>query len=375
MVRLALVQISLPKKIAFALLPALALLVVAEIGARYTGAGTRCSNPWYAPAMWACDPVLFFKLQPTLIVDQNTLNTQGFRSREFEWSRKPNTVRVLSLGDSCTFGMVHGNPPKYVPKPYPQRLEDVAAERIGPNRVEALNAAVPGYNSFHGVMLLRTKLRGLRPDVITVRYGWNDHFISQGDAGTFREVQNPAARAVEDVLLRTQLYPFALRLGLALRVKLGAYGKPAQAEIPREWKPTVPVEEYKHNLRRIVELGRAEGARVWLLTSPHAFLTMENAGRESGPNEWTERRVLTWNALPSFERLIEIHEEYNRATREVGAEVGAPVIDMYEVYKRHADQSLFTSDDVCHPLQAGHDLEAETLYEMLQSEGLTSIGH
>ncbi len=356
----------LAKQLAFSLVPALVLLGMAEIAVRLTGAATHCTNPRFETLLWACDPILFFKLNPKVVMNKRPLNEAGFRSREFV-PKTPSTVRVLALGDSCTFGIrAVGDDIVSIREPYPQRLERLVAARVGPGRVEVLNAGVPGYSSFQGVMLLRTKLRGLHPDVITVRFGWNDHFVSQGAPGGSRETRTRVGRAIEDLLLRTQLYPFALRL----RLEMSARETSPTPSFPTEWRPTVPLDDYKQNLRRIVELGRAQGSEVWLLTAPHAFIIDANAGRESGPKAWTAKTVLTLNALPTFERLVEIHESYDQASREVGAELGAPVVDMAAVYHDHAPEPLFEAEDVCHPTQRGHDLEAETLYGQLAKAGL-----
>ncbi len=76
--------------------------------------------------------------------------------------------------------------------------------RVGQGVVEVLNAGLPGYNSHHGVMLLRSKLRGLEPDLITVRFGWNEHFLSPaGEPELYREKESGLARSLEDLALRS----------------------------------------------------------------------------------------------------------------------------------------------------------------------------
>lgn len=363
-------NLSLAKRIVFASLPTLLLLAALELGIRAFGLHESCRNALSGEVLWECDPILGFRLDSELLVDGRPLNRAGFRSREFE-PKPEGAFRILALGDSCTFGIIStpGRVLDYIPEPYPQRLERLAAERVGPGRVEVLNAGVPGYNSFQGILLLRSKLRGLDPDLVTVRYGWNDHFISGPIEVTssYRERDGALALAVEDLLLRTALYPFTRRLAFELHALRA--GPESQPTLPSEWTPSVPLEDYRRNLRRIVELGREQGARVWLLTSPHAFVTAELQGRHDElPMSVTN--LLQFNALPSFERLIEIHEAYNDATRAVGAELSVPVVDMDAVYRAHASEPLFLPTDVPHPTQQGHALEAEALYERLRAEGL-----
>ncbi len=361
---------SLRKRIVFGCIPVLVLLLAMEAGVRVLRLDRDCSNGYSQSPLWACDPILTFQLKPDLVVRGKPLNRAGFRSREF--TRKPPGVfRVLSLGDSCTYGIIATQVFEYIPEPYPQRLERLVAERAGAGRLEVLNAGVAGYNSFQGVMLLRTKLRGLEPDLITVRYGWNDHFMSAMDSGTYayREPDNELVLAFQDLMLHTALYGFFRRLHFEVQA-LRARGDPQRrAEPPTQWTPGVPRETYKHNLRRIVHLGHAQGARVWLLTSPHAFVIDANRGRHDD-FPMSAKQLLELNALPSFERLVEIHDDYNQAVREVGAELDVLVVDMDAVYRAHAGEPLFLATDVPHPSARGHALEAETLYQRLVAEGL-----
>lgn len=357
------------KRLLFAVVPLLVLLLLAEVVVRSTGIATYCPSQYESSPIWACDPVLQFKLKPSLVVNGRPLNGAGFRTHEFT-PKRSSVYRVLSIGDSCTFGVVAGQSFEFVPEPYPQKLEHLIVERTGPDHAEVFNAGIPGYNSFQGAMLLRTKLRKLQPDLITVRYGWNDHFVTQGGSKAFHEPASSVGRALEEIGLHTALYPFMLRLGFEMRAWESARGEKQPVKMPSEWIPTIPVEEYQQNLRRIVGLGRDRGARVWLLTSPHAFVTNENAGREAGPNAWTAKAILGFNGIATFARLVEIHEMYNQAAREVGAELGVPVVDMAAVYREHAKEHLFTSVDVAHPTQQGHDLEAETLYAKLLADGI-----
>lgn len=363
---------SLGKRLAFACIPCLFLLGMAELAVRITGVGEGCPSRYGAGSVWTCDPILSFRLRPDLIADGKPLNRAGFRTHEFTPKRK-GVFRVLALGDSCTFGIVTTNMFQYIPEPYPQRLERLVAERIGPGKVEVLNAGVAGYNSFQGVMLLRTKLRDLKPDLITVRYGWNDHFMSQMDRGdhTFEEPDNRLVLGVQDLLLHTALYGFVRRLDLEIQGLRQRGATPPPPALPTQWKPNLSLDQYKHNLRRIAELARAQGARVWFLTSPHAFLIDANRGQyDKFPLAPSAKLLLGFNAIPSFDRLIEIHESYNDAAGEVSRELGVPLVDMDAEYRRHAAEPLFLSTDVPHPSQAGHNLEAEVLYERLVTEGI-----
>ena len=125
--------------------------------------------------------------------------------------------------------------------------------------------------------------------------------------------------------------------------------------------PTVLLPDYEHNLRRIVEIGRARGAQVWLLTAPH------------NPNPSDEARdFVSFNNKLPYEEMIAIHEQYNAATRSVGRELGVPVIDMDAIYRDNPDVKLFVESDVLHPSQWGHHLEADVLFRALVARGIAA---
>lgn len=361
-------SLSTSKRLAFAAITLLAILGAIELLIRVSGVAEHCNVPYGA---WnrVCDPILNFRNSPELKIHGRPLNSDGFRTHEF--SRKsPGVFRVVSLGDSCTIGVFAEELVGYVKEPYPARLERIARQRIGPDRVEVFNLGVSGYGSFHGLMLLRTKVRALKPDLVTVRFGWNDHFISLGVRGehAFGETRNRFVLAIQDLLLRTKLYAFIRRMQLELLANRGSEAKPA---VPAEWVPAVPLDQYKHNLRRIAEVARAQGADVWFITAAHAFLTDEYRGQyERYADSVKGRMTLNLNRLSSYERFVEIHEQYTAATRAVGEELGVTVIDMVPSYLERSAEHLFSRSDAMHPLQAGHNLEAEVLYESLVSAGL-----
>ncbi len=331
-----------------------ALLALLEAVVRVTGAAERCSDRVSKSAWLVCYPILGYKLNPQQKPNGQPLNRAGFRTHEFT-PKAPGTYRILALGDSCTLGRLSWG---YVGEPYPQRLERMAAERAGEGRIEVLNAGQGGYSSYHGVMLLRSKLRGLEPDLITVRYGWNDLIMSAAESP-----REPGAVgiAVEDVLLRTALYGFVKRLNRELRAlrQTTVEGTLAALERGKERRPINSRSDYEHNLRRIIEIGRARGAEVWLLTAPH----------NPRPSASARAFFRTLTGIP-YDALPKIHDAYNDATRAVGAELGVRVVDMDAVYREHAAAPLFQHDDIPHPTQAGHDLEAEALYARLVARGI-----
>lgn len=348
---------------ALALVPLLLLLLLAEGLVRLTGAAESCPNRFSrAAGLWVCDPILQFKVDPAMQPQGQPLNSLGLRGPEFG-PRRPGLLRIIALGDSCTFGYIGREAGVGTTfQPYPLKLQRFVERRVGEGVVEVLNAGVPGYNTYHGILLLRSKLRGLDPDLITVRYGWNDHFLSvAGETRLYSEPENPLLRGLEDLALRTQLYAFVRRLGLELRALRQPVQEQAEAAFlaQKEWEPTVPPAQYAANLRRLVELGHERGAEVWLLTAP----------RNRDADGEARERLASRNKI-DFDRLMQIHDEYNEIVRRVGQETGTLVVDMVEAYRPYRGTPVFLPTDVVHPAQGGQNLEAETLYRTLVRRGL-----
>jgi hypothetical protein len=93
------------------------------------------------------------------------INREGFRGPEIG---EPRTrPRILTIGDSCTFGTFPEE------RTYPRVLETELARRGV--RVEVINAGVEGYSPRH-VLERIEDYTALTPDVTTIYLGWNAIF-------------------------------------------------------------------------------------------------------------------------------------------------------------------------------------------------------
>ncbi len=91
---------------------------------------------------------------------QWNVNSRGFRGPEIGEKQKP---RIFCLGDSSTFG--YRAPYK---KCYPGRLQTLLPE------YEVINGGTFGYTSFQGLKQFEETYRKLKPDIVTIAFGFND---------------------------------------------------------------------------------------------------------------------------------------------------------------------------------------------------------
>ena len=132
------------------------------------------------------DPLLFWRVKPNLdraVWDFTVVstNSQGLRHDGDIGPKEPGAIRVVCLGDSVTFGyrvplVWPERPDQYARDqlPYPMLLERALRAANPGRKIEVVTLAVPGYTSHQGLLWLRREIDRLRPDVVTVCFGWND---------------------------------------------------------------------------------------------------------------------------------------------------------------------------------------------------------
>jgi len=172
-------------------------------------------------------------------------NRLGMRGPEL---RDDGSVRILGLGDSCTFGWNVD-----VDQAYPAVLERLVNRRPGSARYQVLNAGVPGYTSYQGLLYLRERGLALDPTIVVIGFGFNELFRTGDDATRIARARLllPLLR-LDDLLLEdSTLYRW-------LRWQLRT------TEI-RDLGYRVTPDQYGENLRTMVRLTRAHGARPLLL--------------------------------------------------------------------------------------------------------------
>jgi lysophospholipase L1-like esterase len=140
------------------------------------------------------DPDLFWTLVPdrTMPDDAHTFrgviaNGQGLREDHAIAVPKPEgELRILFLGDSCTFGTGLALEQGFV-----QRTEALLRERFPGRRIECVNAGVPGYTLFQGWRVLERRGPELEPDLVVSTFGWNDssQWDTRSDLEHFADAQ------------------------------------------------------------------------------------------------------------------------------------------------------------------------------------------
>lgn len=252
------------------------------------------------------------------------INSAGYKGPELDATRS--LVRILAIGDSCTFGSYFDE------YSYPRSLERTLRERS--LAVEVVNAGVEGYSP-RNVLLRIEELKALRPDITTVYIGWNAMFVARPPFGAERYFRGWW-------LLREVISKLSSLAGSEREAALAQYltekrvdrGAPEIADLDG-YEPI-----FMPEVETIVTQMRSVGSEVVLLTIPGLFTLDENPSP----------RALEIGHLPDYTDnpfvLAKLSSEYNRRLRELAQRLGVEIIDLEE-WSRSAlvprDQHFFDS--------------------------------
>lgn len=263
------------------------------------------------------DRTLFWKLRPGLpptLVEGRIGPSDPIRFRlstTAEGFRAPDpgvSPVIVSLGDSCTFGLAVEDG-----ETFPARLQALTG-------LPVLNAGVPGYSSFQGRRLLEERIRVWRPKAVVLQFGWNDAAVWDGRSDA--EHAGLLARG-PGLLARSRLIQLLLPLLPGRESRVGdANGAAA--------RPRLSPAEFGEEIRAMVRLSRAEGAEPLLVL-------------------WPARHHLGGVRIPPHLGVL----------RQVAASDGVLLVDLLEVFSREGGTSLYA--DAVHANASGHRVVAEAI--------------
>ncbi len=173
------------RRIALMALASFALLVIAELVARAAEPGRF---RWYdiSPYEKVASLPHVHRRNARVQWDGSSyeINSHGWRGPEFTPDYGADELRVVAIGDSCTFG-------KSVEEAetWPRQLERELQARLGPSRrVRVANLGVNGYSSRDYREVLETQALALKPEVVIVGYCLNDfpNELKQVDAAIYQ---------------------------------------------------------------------------------------------------------------------------------------------------------------------------------------------
>lgn len=174
-------------------------LLILEVSLRIVD---RYAHKFYNPGIvnsgtFVLNPELIYTAKPSNYLEYKTSEfTESVQTNQYGWRDKPiadkgsETIRIIAVGDSFTFG--HGI--ENNEKTYPKRLENYLNQlRPSSKKFEVFNAGQKGYSPDQEYRLITTQLLAHKPDYII----WN--FSDPGDLYNLTESGNWPIPALYDI--------------------------------------------------------------------------------------------------------------------------------------------------------------------------------
>src|SRR4030095_296267 len=284
-----------------------------------------------------------------------SINSLGFLGPEFQIQTPPGKVRILTLGDSATFGPVPDN--------YSRVLEKQLNQVFVDNPVEVIVAAVPGYTSHEGLLWYDEFLYKLNADIMIIYLGWND---TQFHPFGLRYKTEGLSRKptligflMRYLYLASVTYFFLGRIEMNMPVDLTPLNEEEET-ILAEFYPT----HYDNNLRSLIKKAKAQGSFIYLL-SLTGLITY------SPTEEELERMHFPRNMGKQLAVYKAVYEKYLDALKKVAEETQTPIIYLDKLIETPKQRKIFT--DSMHINQEGADRFGKYIADQIKDKVAEAI--
>ena len=229
------------------------------------------------PEVYKKDQNLFWRFRSDLTINSKTfsditytINADGLRGKELT---KKKGLRVLALGNSCTFGW--GVDQKYI---WTTLLEQKLQTSFPDKNIDIINAGVPGYSSFQGMNYFNNELLDkIKPDIILVMFGWNDQRpAGKNITDAEQQMPNMLILGLQNIFSKMKFYQFFRKFILSTTETQEIVRLDKQSG-----KKRVSLAELQSNLKSIVRNAKEHSIIPILMVPPVASIENYFPGRIS----------------------------------------------------------------------------------------------
>jgi lysophospholipase L1-like esterase len=271
-----------------------------------------------------------------------TSNKEGFRTRQFA-PKKEGVLRIVSLGDSSTFGW--GVDPEYT---YQSLLERRLARSRG-GAVEVFNLGISGHTTRHGLGVLHHYAWELKPDLLLISFGGNDARFMLQPIDQMLAADETFIGNLRWTLFHLKTFKLLRKMTFSLYDPFKSIAEPDR--IKQRLVPAVPLEGYKANLKTIISEARAKGISLVFIgvCSPDTYLNSMREVAQSENVPFVDVRQLFQDNIAALKegRLYKEEIDYYR--------------NIYGNEEMAGNSWMYVTTDGCHPNRAGTNLVADAL--------------
>jgi lysophospholipase L1-like esterase len=261
--------------------------------------------------------------------DPVTLRNEFVPDRDLLWVPRDYQTRleaartdrpaVVFMGDSCT--------------QYGRDADQTLELLHGTSLSSGLALGVGGWSSQQGVWQLERDVLPLRPKVVTIYYGWNDHW---------------AAIGAQD----KEAHPTRLSFFLSHHLRMAQFVNMAWAgfdQVVNHGTRRVDLADYHSNLAHMVAQLRQARVVPVLMTAASSHVRGH------------EPQYLTSRWLKNLPELVPLHTSYVDETRKVAAETGAALCDVVASLGPDPARATYFLEDGIHLTRQGDRRVAQLL--------------
>lgn len=273
------------------------------------------------------------------------INSYGLRGEEIP--PKSDKIRIIAIGNSCTFGWGVQYNDTYI-----KQLEAMINHDDRLPQVEIINAGIPGYTSLQGKRFFSSDITRLKPDVVLIMFSWNDQWAAAGNIPD--KEQKPPPEYIIDI---QNLFARLKTYRLIKKLILSTIEEPLEARLIKE-NPVyrVNTDDFYDNLDAIVQSCKRERVIPILLTSPIPSL---------------EKYYPPWMRSPRhkyhFSPMHQYHALYNNRTRLLAQDSETALVDIALQFDKHDNLYNDAVKDPIHFNVEGHKVAAKAIYDLLKS--------
>ncbi len=366
------------------------------------------------------DPDLFWRMKCNWGEDGLRVNSLGFRGPETTVDKSEDVIRIICLGNSCTFA----SDVEDFSRIYTTRLWSMLTEKYPQKHFEVINAGVDGYSTHQILQYWNKKIVTLDPDIITIYAAFND--LVYAPLKKDREIELSGLFCSISNLLFSSRVIRTLNAVIALIIKTVNSNElvtnfNAEKGILRRVEP----DEYADNLSELYESATQKNVNVVFITSPYwkplpicilpypnkvvnkdklkvHWVVQDQIGKGWGDRlrsiedyeaeldkaislmkEWPEWPAPHYKAAMCYQKLGEFSiakkhfaaaesldvtrhdlEAYNQIMKDLSQKFDIPLVDCEEIFCRGTNVDLFIGDGI-HPNADGHALIAEELFRTI----------
>ncbi len=275
-------------------------------------------------------------------------------TRLLAWNEIKDKYRIVCLGDSITYG-------EDLPyaETYPAVLAQLLQQKHADLDVVVINSGVRGHTSVQGLARLERDVLWYKPHVVFIAFGLNDGRLGYWPLDPIRERQmrgdGSFSGRIAALLQHSHLWLTLRARTRRLMRRLGWQEKVPKMPADGAPQPRVSREGFVMAQERLVKGIKENGCEaVFLMT---ATPVMEVFAAQLGP-AWQQRQLA-------------LYDEYNDILRQIAADYGAYVLDLYAIFTNHREElPLLLAEDGVHLTATGERLVALSALQALEACGL-----